>query len=227
MNRVGSLPVHGSRYFRSTVSVSSPEIESSRSTAIEVSAAIPSRASEMTASGLPMSGCSPKFCARLASVGAATLCAPEQAGQDARDRPLAGTLRADQHARLLLRRWRSRARTRTIRRERDFDSSSSPQSSSRNRSQRSGVAPGGRTRRGARAARRARACAVRSLRVSRSRIPFASATTSPAAIGVVASPVSHTGGCTLSGCARSPSAPAARRRPCSAWARRGRPSSRR
>ena len=33
MNRVGSRPVHGSRYLRSIVIVSSPEIESSRSTA--------------------------------------------------------------------------------------------------------------------------------------------------------------------------------------------------
>ena len=47
MNRVGSRPVHGSRYLRSTVIVSSPEIYSSRSTATMLSALAPSRASEI------------------------------------------------------------------------------------------------------------------------------------------------------------------------------------
>ena len=56
MNRVGSLPVHGSRYFLSMVSTSSPEIERSRSTAIMLSDLAARRASETTASGFPISG---------------------------------------------------------------------------------------------------------------------------------------------------------------------------
>jgi len=52
-NRVGSGPVQGSRYLRSTVIVSSPEIESSRSTAVMLSTRVPRRASEITANGLP------------------------------------------------------------------------------------------------------------------------------------------------------------------------------
>ena len=63
-NRVGSRPVHGSRYFRSTVSRSSPLTVSSRSTTACVSCPA-SRASLMTASGLPSSGCKPKFWPRL------------------------------------------------------------------------------------------------------------------------------------------------------------------
>jgi len=46
-NRLGTRPVQGSRYFRSIMSVSSPEIESSRSTTILLSALPESRASEM------------------------------------------------------------------------------------------------------------------------------------------------------------------------------------
>jgi hypothetical protein len=69
---------YGSRYLRSTVSVSSPEIDSSRSTTTFESARVDRRASEISASGLPMSGDRPKFVARLARVGPATLCGPSR-----------------------------------------------------------------------------------------------------------------------------------------------------
>ena len=95
MNRDGSLPVHWSRYLRLTVIVSSPEIASSRSTTVAVSRPL-SRASEMTASGLPSSGASPKSLPRLDSVGPATLSGPTSGAEDAGDRALAAAGRADQ-----------------------------------------------------------------------------------------------------------------------------------
>ena len=104
MNRVGSRPVQGSRYLRSIVSESSPEIESSRSTAIVLSARAPRRASEMTARGFPTSGCSPKFWVRLASVGAAVLCTPSSPVRTRAIVPLPGALRSDEQEHLLLRR---------------------------------------------------------------------------------------------------------------------------
>ena len=95
MNRDGSLPVHWSRYFRFTVIVSSPEIASSRSTTTWLPRpAI--RASEMTASGLPISGASPKSPDRDDSVGPATLSGPISAPSDARDRALAAAGRPDE-----------------------------------------------------------------------------------------------------------------------------------
>jgi hypothetical protein len=66
--RVGRVPVQGSRYFTSTVSMSSPEMDSSRSTTW-LTLVPPSRASLMIARGFPMSGERPKLVARLARVG--------------------------------------------------------------------------------------------------------------------------------------------------------------
>ena len=78
MNRVGSFPVHCSRYLRLTVSVSSPEIDSSRSTTTCAPRPF-RRASETTASVLPSSGASPKSPFRLDRVGPATLASPMSA----------------------------------------------------------------------------------------------------------------------------------------------------
>src|SRR5216684_4408863 len=75
-NRVGSRPVHGSLYLRSTVKLSSPDTDNSRSTTILLSALLERRASDTSARGLPVSGDSPKFVERLAKVGAATLWLP-------------------------------------------------------------------------------------------------------------------------------------------------------
>ena len=72
-NLVGSRLVQGSRYFRSIVIESSPEMESNRSTATDPSARVDRRASEIRPSGQPISGDSPKFVVNDASVGAATL----------------------------------------------------------------------------------------------------------------------------------------------------------
>ena len=70
--RAGSCPVHGSRYLRSMVSVSSPEIDSSRSVTMLVLSLLLSRASEMIATGLPITGDSPKLVPMPARVGPAT-----------------------------------------------------------------------------------------------------------------------------------------------------------
>ncbi len=75
-NRVGSRPVQGSRYLRSTVIESSPEMDSNRSTTMLRSVLPDSRASDTIPSGLSISGWSPKFVAIPARVGAATLWRP-------------------------------------------------------------------------------------------------------------------------------------------------------
>ena len=160
MNRVGSRPVHGSRYLRSIVIVSSPEIESSRSTAIRLSARVPRRASETTASGFPISGCRPKFWRQAASVGPATLCMPEQPRQNTRDRSLAGALRSDEQEHLLQVGRRSRARTRTTRRASAWTPRRPSQSSSRKLSQRVGRGASGSYANGRTCSRRTPACAV-------------------------------------------------------------------
>jgi hypothetical protein len=73
--RVGSLPVYCSRYLRLTVIVSSPEIDSSRSTTTPPPRPA-KRASETVASDLFSSGASPKSADRLLSVGAAQFLRP-------------------------------------------------------------------------------------------------------------------------------------------------------
>ena len=75
-SRVPSFPVHGSRFLRSIVSVLSPVMVRIRSTITAMSDRPDSLASEMIATGLPISGHSPKFVARLESVGPATLSGP-------------------------------------------------------------------------------------------------------------------------------------------------------
>ena len=100
MNRLGSLPVHWSRYLRLTVIVSSPEIASSRSTTTGCLRPV-SRASEITASGLPISGASPNSPPRLDSVGPATLLAADQGTEDAGDHSLAAAGRPDHQQDLL------------------------------------------------------------------------------------------------------------------------------
>ena len=76
--RACRFPVHGSRYFRSMVSMSSPDTERSRST-IWRALPPPRRASETMANGLPMRGDNPKLVPRLARVGPAALPAPTRA----------------------------------------------------------------------------------------------------------------------------------------------------
>ena len=78
MNRRGSFPVHWSRYLRLTVIVSSPLIDSSRSTTTCAPRPF-RRASETTASVLPSSGARPKSPPRLDSVGPATFSLPTSA----------------------------------------------------------------------------------------------------------------------------------------------------
>ena len=79
MNRVPSVPVHGSRYFRSTVCASSPDTDRRRSVMVATSAFLDSRASDTIASGRPIRGDSPKLVPRLASVGEAWLPLPTRA----------------------------------------------------------------------------------------------------------------------------------------------------
>ena len=68
-----------------------------------------SRASDMTASRLPISGASPKFVPRPASVGATQLCAPRASRDYPPDGALAAAFRADHRERLLLARVGSQA----------------------------------------------------------------------------------------------------------------------
>ena len=69
------MPVHGSRYLRSTVSVSSPVIDNSRSTTV-CDGMLPRRASEIIANGLPINGLSPKLVFMAAKVGPGTFRRP-------------------------------------------------------------------------------------------------------------------------------------------------------
>ena len=79
-NRDGSLPDHGSRYFLSTVSKSSPETDSNRSTTWWTCCR-PVGHRRPRARGLPSSGDNPKLVPRLASVGPATLPLPSSAAR--------------------------------------------------------------------------------------------------------------------------------------------------
>ena len=74
-NLQGNFPVHWSRYLRLTVRVSSPPIDSSRSTTTALSRPT-KRASATIASALPISGARPNSPPRLLSVGPATLAGP-------------------------------------------------------------------------------------------------------------------------------------------------------
>ena len=101
-NLVGSRPVQVSRYFRSIVIESSPEMESNRSTATDPSA-LDRRASEIRPSGQPISGDSPKFVVNVASVEP-RVASPKQSGQHTTDGALARPPGPDRHEDLLLRR---------------------------------------------------------------------------------------------------------------------------
>ncbi len=78
---MSSLPVQGSRYLRSTVTLSSPVMASTRSATIEVSVLPLIRASEIVASRLPRKGIKPKFEPMLASVGEMQLYGPMTASR--------------------------------------------------------------------------------------------------------------------------------------------------
>ena len=178
----------------------------------------------MIASGLPISGCSPKFWVSPASVGAAVLWTPSSPVRTRAIVPLPERFGPTQQLHLLLRR---------VAREHVAEPlgerlASTPRRRPRARRGTAASEPGsarpGRTRTGARAARRTPGVCGSQLAVSRSsRIPFASGTISPALIGVVAVAVEPDGRLHASRrCARSPSAPRARSRSCTCSARTGR-----